>query len=42
MATLSGMVVYLGTAIALRAKEPREFVRLLTMRRAARPPAGAP
>jgi putative peptidoglycan lipid II flippase len=41
VATLSGMVVYLGTAMLLRAKEPREFVRLLTMRRAPRPPAAS-
>ena len=42
VATLAGMVVYLGTAMLLRAKEPREFVRLLTMRRAPRPPAASP
>ncbi len=42
VATLAGMVVYLGTALLLRAREPGEFVRLLRMRRAPRPPAGSP
>lgn len=42
VATLAGMVVYLGTALLLRAREPGEFVRLLRMRRAPRPSAGSP
>jgi peptidoglycan biosynthesis protein MviN/MurJ (putative lipid II flippase) len=33
VATLAGMVVYLGTALLLRSREPGEFVRLLTQRR---------
>jgi hypothetical protein len=32
VATSVGMVVYLSVAIALRSREPREFVRLLTRR----------
>jgi putative peptidoglycan lipid II flippase len=33
VATLAGMVVYLGTALLLRSREPGEFIRLLTQRR---------
>ena len=36
-ATLVGMFVYLGAAILLRASEPREFVRLLVVRKRRRP-----
>jgi putative peptidoglycan lipid II flippase len=42
VATFVGMVVYLGTAVLLRATEPREFVRLLTMRRVPRIPDETP
>jgi putative peptidoglycan lipid II flippase len=42
VATFAGMVVYLGMAFLLRAKEPGEFVRLLRMRRAPRPPDALP
>jgi putative peptidoglycan lipid II flippase len=39
IATLAGMVVYLGTALILRSREPGEFVRLLTQRRRRTPSA---
>lgn len=39
VATLAGMVVYLGTALILRSREPGEFVRLLTQRRRRTPSA---
>jgi putative peptidoglycan lipid II flippase len=42
VATFAGMVVYLGTAFLLRAREPAEFVRLLRMRRVPRPPEALP
>jgi peptidoglycan biosynthesis protein MviN/MurJ (putative lipid II flippase) len=40
-ATFAGMVVYLGTAILLRATEPGEFVRLLRNRTSRREGGGA-
>jgi len=39
VATIVGMIVYLGVAMLLRATEPREFVRLLRMRAPRRPGA---
>jgi peptidoglycan biosynthesis protein MviN/MurJ (putative lipid II flippase) len=42
VATFAGMVVYLGTAILLRASEPAEFVRLLRNRTSRRGAGGAP
>ena len=42
VATFAGMVVYLGTSLLLRATEPREFVRLLRMRRTPRGAGGNP
>jgi putative peptidoglycan lipid II flippase len=41
-ATFAGMVVYLGTAILLRATEPGEFVRLLRNRTSRREAGGSP
>ncbi|HEX9285903.1 MAG TPA: murein biosynthesis integral membrane protein MurJ [Thermoanaerobaculia bacterium] len=39
VATIVGMIVYLGVAMLLRSTEPREFVRLLRMRAPRRPGA---